>query len=831
MEPEAQPKQYVLHMIGHGHIDPTWLWRWTEGYEEVRATFRSALERMEETPAFKFTASSACFYAWIEENDPEMFEQIRARVDEGRWDIAGGWWLEPDCNIPAGESFVRHGLYGQRYFQRAFGKRAMVGFNPDSFGHAGTFPQILSKLGLDYYVYQRPEPVREMAYPGGTTFWWHAQDGSEILACNLPESYNAAPDDLRDRVMRAPHFDHLVEGQTQIIGFYGVGNHGGGPTIEILNTLQELRDRADAPAIEFAALLDYFEAFLQTQMPASIPTITTDLQHHARGCYSAYSEIKTLNRRTEHALMGAERWATVDWLANGTDYPQQELERAWKDLLYNQFHDILAGSSIAPAYEDARDQLGGARFAAKRITNAACQRIARRIDTSPEGNTIVIFNPLPWPVKQMVTIAPIIVRELRVATGEKVEEIHLVDDTQRVVPHQAIFGDRIDRKAYAITAELPGLGYRCYHARPGKRAVSTRHPLDAGPAFLENTWWRIELDPRDGHITRLYDKKHKTEVLERGSVFSVLLDNSDTWSHGVDQWRVEEGRFRAASMEVFEAGDVKATVRVHATFGRSAIEHYLTLYRELDTIDSRLRINWQEAYRMLKVVYDTRVEDGELMCDTAYGCQERRPGGDEEPCQKWVDLTGRIDGKAYGLAMLNDNKYSFDVRDNVVRLTLLRSPAYAHHEPFRYDPVTSPPIMDQGWHEVRLQLVPHAGPWTDAGVVRKAWELNEPAVAHVESGHPGDLPALASFLQCQDEHAALTVLKKSEDGDDLILRGYETAGAGVNASVEWPFWAAKQPVAFAPHEIKTVRARRDDFSIEDVNLLEEAVGDRHTDES
>src|SRR5690606_15174611 len=164
----------TVHLVGHGHIDPTWLWRWTEGYEEVRATFRSSLERMDATPAFKFTASSACFYAWVEENDPEMFEEIRGRVAEGRWDIAGGWWIEPDCNVPCGESFIRQGLYGQRYFERAFGKRATVGFNPDSFGHAGTLPQILTKMGLHYYAHQRPEPAREMQFPGGATYWWRA---------------------------------------------------------------------------------------------------------------------------------------------------------------------------------------------------------------------------------------------------------------------------------------------------------------------------------------------------------------------------------------------------------------------------------------------------------------------------------------------------------------------------------------------------------------------------------------------------------------------------------------------------------------------------------
>ena len=821
MRTQNEPSDFTVHLIGHGHIDPTWLWRWTEGYEEVRATFRSALDRMDETPEFRFTASSACFYSWIEENDPAMFDEIRGRVAEGRWDIAGGWWIEPDCNVPAGESFVRQGLYGQRFFQRAFGKRATVGFNPDSFGHAGTFPQLLSKMGLHYYAYQRPEPVREMAYPGGTTFWWRAKDGSEILACNLIENYNASADELRDWIARMPDYRHFVEGQSQVIGFYGVGNHGGGPTKEVLQTIQELQTSDGAPRLRFATLIDYFNAFLETQPPTSIPALTTDLQHHARGCYSVHAEVKALNRKTEHALMAAERWACVDWMVNGSAYPAADLEHAWKDLLYNQFHDILAGTSIAPSYEDTRDQVGGARFAAKRIANAALQRLARRIDTTPEGNTIVVFNPLPWPVKQVVEISPIIVRELHVACGERVEEVHIVDDSGHTVPHQAIRGDRLDRRSYALTAEVPGLGYRCYHARPGVKILSPKHELRADRTSLENTWWRIELDPLDGTLMRLFDKKHKTEVLRRGNILSVLVDNSDTWSHGVVEWRVEEGRFRAETIELLEIGDVKATLRVRSAYNRSRVDQFLTLYRETDAIDYRLRIHWHEAYRMLKLVYETELDVGSADCDTAYGFQERSLRGHEEPCQKWVDIGGTIQGRPYGFAVLNDSKYACDVRNGDVRLTLLRSPAYAHHEPARYTEESIVPIMDQGVHEVRVCLVPHGGAWADADIVRKAWEVNEPSTAHVESAHAGTLPATASFLECRDESIALTVLKKSEDNDDLIVRGYETAGRGGKVKLEWPYWRKQETRLFAPHEIKTLRVQPQNCESIEVNLLEE----------
>jgi alpha-mannosidase len=801
-------------MIGHAHIDPTWLWRWTEGYEEVHATFRSALERMKETPAFKFTASSACFYAWVKACDPDMFEEIRARVKEGRWDIVGGWWIEPDCNIPCGESFVRHGLYSQRFFEQEFGVRAKVGFNPDSFGHAGTLPQIFKKVGIEYYVYMRPCPVYEMDYPEGTTFWWRANDGSAILACNLQESYGSG-DEVLGRIKRLPSNPHLNPGQTHILGFYGVGNHGGGPTKKaIANILEARKDARHFPKVLFSTLLEYFEGFLKTTPKASIPTIATDLQHHARGCYGAHSEIKRLNRQCEHALMAAERFTTVAWLLEGQAYPQEHFERAWKDVLYNQFHDVLAGTSIESAYQDTRDQLGAARHRADVIANEAIQRIARAIDTSAEGNTVVTVNPLPWPVTQTVTVAPIVSRSLH-------GPIHFVDDTNHVIPSQAVLTERIGSTGFAFTAELPALGYRCFHARSGGQTVHLDRMLTAGRTFLENDWWRIEFDPYDGHICRLFDKQHKLEALRKGNILASMVDSSDTWSHGCDEFRVEAGRFGRAKLELLDIGDVRATVRVLSTFDQSTAEQFITLHRDIDTIDCTFRINWQQRYTLLKLAYETPIDRGAATYETAYGVQARNTDGFEEPGQRWFDLTGVIGDLPYGFAVLNDSKYGFDVRGGTMRVTMLRSPAYAHHDRTRYDSSLPYAIMDQGWQTVKIRLVPHAGSWQDARVAKKAWELNEPAFTHVESAHPGKRGPSASMIGTEADNVMLTVLKRSEDGKALIVRGYETAGRPVSTVLHLPHKKKTFPVTFAPHEIKTLRINTKKWTLSEVNLLEE----------
>ena len=811
----ADPKKKTIYMIGHGHIDPTWLWRWTEGYEEVRATFRSALDRMNETPEFKFTASSACFYAWVKDCDPELFEEIRERVREGRWEIAGGWWVEPDCNIPGGEAFARHGLYSQRFFKQEFGTIAQIGFNADSFGHTGTLPQIYKKSGINSYIFHRPCPGIEMDYPEGTTFWWQAKDGSRVLASNILIGYGAHEWDVADRIRRLPDYPYLNPGQTQIVGFYGVGNHGGGPTKCAIAEILAAKKSKSGPGVEFSTLRQYFEAFLAATREDQVPTINADLQHHARGCYSVHSEIKRLNRHAEHALMTAERFATVAWVLLGREFPQVRIEAAWKYVLYNQFHDILAGTSIESSYQDSRDQLGAARNTATEILNESVQSLAKNVDTSTEGNTVMVFNPSPWPTTQVVTAPPIVTRTLTLP-------VHLVDDKERPVPSQKVHGERIDHVAYAFAAEIPAMGYRCYHFRSGSQKTKPKRTLDGGRDWIENDWWRVEFDPYLGHICRLFDKKNKAEVLKRGNVLAALADSSDTWGHGYDEWLAEVGCFENARLELFEMGDVRATVRISSRFNRSSAEQFVTLYREIDSIDCMFRINWQERYTMLKLAFETYIEEGAANYDVAYGVQERETWGREEPGQKWFDLTGKVGGKEYGLAVLNDSKYGFDISDKgQMRVTLLRSPAYAHHSRGRYEASSHWPIMDQGWSTTRIRLLPHAGSWEKAGVVRAAWELNEPAFIHIESAHRGDLPQNDSFLKCNSANVVLTVFKKSEDGEDLIVRGYETSGRSTKTTIRLPGFRKGVEVRFAPHEIKTLRVRLKTGEGQVVDLLEE----------
>lgn len=805
-------RELTIHMIGHGHIDPTWLWRWTEGYEEVRATFRSALDRMRETPDFKFTASSACFYQWVKNTEPELFEEIKDRVHDGRWELAGGFWIEPDCNVPCGESFVRHGLYSQRFFQREFGTRARVGFNPDSFGHAGTLPQILKKLGLDFYCYMRPEPEHELRYPDGTTFWWQAKDGSRVLASQIPISY--AGTDVRGRIEQLMRFPHFNKAQEHVLGFYGVGNHGGGPTKQAIADILALQSEPGAPKVLFSTLIEYFEALMKDAESYKLPEIATGLQYHARGCYSAHARLKRLHRDIQHTLMTAERFATAAWLLNAQAYPHDQFEKAWKDLLYNQFHDILAGTSLESSYEDTRDQLGAARHRAQFIVNEAVQSIARDIDTSAEGNTIVVINPLTWPVEQPVIVQPLVARGLE-------KPIHLVDDTGNPVALQQVRHERPGDHRYAFTAEVPATGYRIFHARSGYQPRKVLNRLDAGHDFIENDRWRLEFDPYDGCLRRLHDKRSHTDVLRKGAALISLVDNSDTWSHDVEAYRTEAGRFGQARLELLESGEVLATIRATSRWNASIAVQEITLYRDLDIIDCHIRVNWQEQHHALKIAFDTHIVDGTLTVDSAYGCEERPADGNEQPAQQWADLTGLIDGLNYGFAVANNGQYGIDVSDGSLRITLLRSPAYAHHDPHRFEASAGFPIMDQGWHDIRLRLIPHLGPWQDARIAKQAWELNIPMIAHHESSHPGFRSGRAQLMGTEADNVLLAVLKQSEEGEDIIVRGYETAGQPAKTTLHFPYFQQKLELEFAPHEIKTIRIDPHDWTMKEVNLLEE----------
>ena len=791
----------VLHMIGNAHIDPVWLWQWPEGYQEARATFRSALDRMRENEDFVFTHTSVLFLEWVEESDPEMFTEIRERIAEGRWQVVGGWWIEPDCNIPGGESFVRQGLYGQRWLLDRFGITATTGANLDSFGHNASLPQILAKSGLDSYVFLRPKPDENPHVPA-PLFRWEAADGSSVLAYRIPHEYCAPRDDLGDHVEKS--LATLPDDLDELAVFYGVGNHGGGPTKANLRSIAELNERGNGTRLELSSLRAFFDAVAGDE----VPTWRGDLQYHAPGCYTTHSGIKRWNRRAENLLQRAEKWSAVADALGAQPYPLAQLSEAWQLLLFNQFHDTLAGTSIEPAYEDARDQIGHASSIAALAFNRAVQSIARQVDIPFEEGTwpLVVFNPHPWRLRQDVELE---------YNWMKPEGVRLADG----VPLQttrSLTTMSANRARLVFPADVPPLGYRVYRIVPG--AVEAADAVTATGTSLENDHVLLEIDPATGRIARLVHKASGADLAASGRAHaSVVNDVSDTWGHEVTAYDDVVGEFECVSVKLVENGPVRALLRVESRYGRSLLREDYVLGADSAYVDVNVALDWHEELKLLKLRYPTSVRDAVATFETPYGHLEREPNGHEDPGQSWVDVSG--DG--CGLTVINDAKAGYDVLGSDLGISAVRSPVWAWHDPRELEPGGEFEYMDQGRQRFRVRLVPHAGDWRDADVVRLAAELNQPAYAMLESFHEGPLPQQGSYLDAGDGPVVVTVLKASEDGRGYVLRGYEAAGRDAHATVALPLLGRTLELDFGANEIKTVYVPRDPGEdVRETNLLE-----------
>jgi alpha-mannosidase len=796
----------LLHMIGNAHIDPVWLWQWQEGYQEVRATFQSAIERLEEYPDFIFTSDSIVFFEWIEETDPELFERIRARVAEGRWQVIGGWWLEPDCNIPCGESLVRHALYGQRYLRDRFGIVATTGANLDSFGHNASIPQILRRSGCDSYVFLRPQPhEKELEAP---LFRWESPDGSRVLAYRIPHEYCAPKDDIGEHVERA--IATLPAEGEEFAVFYGVGNHGGGPTIANLEQIRELGARSDGPRLEPSSLRRFFDG---VRADGEFPVVRGELQHHAPGCYTTHSGIKRWNRRAENLLQRAEKWCAVADVLGVQRYPHAALTRAWKLLLLNQFHDTLAGTSIEPAYEDARDQLGHASSIASIAFNRAAQSIAARIGIADEDDVraVVVFNPHAWTLRTVVEVE---------YTWLRAEGAHVVDDEDDVVPSQLarpLTTMSSSRGRIVFTAEVPPLGYRVYRVRPG---AGGGEPVRVEGTAVANDFLELELDPATGRIARLA-AAGGPNVADEGAHAVVVDDRSDTWGHAVTAYDQALGELECVSVRVVESGPVRAILRVESRRGSSTLREDYVVAAGLPYVDVRVTLDWHEQLKLLKLRYPTAIAAARATFETPYGHLERPTGGDEEPGQAWVDVSG----EGLGLAVLNDAKHGFDVRGGDIGISAVRSPVWAWHDPRELEEGGDFEYMDQGRQTFQVRLVPHAGDWREAGVVRIAAELNQPPFALLESPHDGPLAQRASFVSDGGGDVVAAVVKRAEDDDDaLVVRVFESAGRPARARVALPLLDRTLEADVSANEIRTFRVPRDTAApIVETDLLEREV--------
>lgn len=592
----------TLHLVGNSHIDAAWLWRWGETVGVVRDTWSSVLEIARRFPGFVYAQSSAQYYEWMEERAPELFQRLGAAVDSGVWVPVGGWWVEADQNLPSGEALVRQGLYGQRYFKSRFGRYARVAWTPDSFGYAWTLPQILRGQGFEFFVTQKLRWNDSTAFPFDV-FRWEAPDGTWILTY-IPYRYN---DDLEPRrlVRELKEFKAKTGGLGHQLVLYGVGDHGGGPTLEMLERWQELRRVETFPAMRHTSP----EAALERIRGASaeFPSWRDELylEYH-RGTYTTHGDVKKRNRGLEAKLEGAEKLAVV----SGIPYPRAELEGAWKRVLFNQFHDILPGTSIPEVYADAHASYDEA----DQLLDGVIARATGALSIPGAPGSFTVFNPLSAARGGRVEIPGAAVAQVAA------RPVHVVDEDGARYPVE-----EDERGGLFFSApEVPGLGFRTFRLAPGR--VPAPRELRAGATWIENDVLRVTFSPATGEITSLYDKRARREVLERGgrgNRIQVFGDRPAVW----DAWNIgytgEEWTVREVALFRTEADPAAARAFLGRRFGASRFDQVLVLRPGSPVLEIEHVVDWREEHKLAKLAFPVAVRADSAAFEIPYGVIRR----------------------------------------------------------------------------------------------------------------------------------------------------------------------------------------------------------------
>jgi alpha-mannosidase len=796
---ETQQRK-VLHIIGHSHIDAAWLWPWRDGCDEALNTFRSALDRIKETPDFRYSHSSSAHYRWVERSDPNMFSEILERVKEGRWEVVGGWPVEPDCNIPSTESFVRHCLYGKSYCRKSLGVDVKIGFNPDSFGHAAGLPTILKQAGYGYYVFMRPgEPDHDMKLP--QLFWWEGPDGSRVLTLRLKD-YDGDSQDIPEAATQnfAPGLDHAAF-------FLGVGDHGGAVTRKQIAKVLELKKDASLPELRWSTVAEFFAAVEASPGFSSLPVVQSELQHHARGCYSANGEGKFLNRRAERVLGQAEAISLVASLSDGRAYPSSEYAESWWKVNFNQFHDMMAGTSLYSDYQDVRDSVGYACETAQTAKIAALEAMAREVDLSEvKEGAVFLFNPLPWARKTLVEYH----------TDKSPENdtpiTHLAAKDGTKIPVQWRPSASMSNFVPRISAwvDLPPCGYKVFELAHGEVPKPGAHfnlftPSEVGFGISS-------VKAADG-----------TELLSAPMGLVAIGDTSDTWAHGISEFRQEMGRPTLVSSTIVENGPVTRVTRQRARWQDSEIVLDIAQFAGLDFVELRFVIDWHEHEQMLKLELPTAMANPKIFAKVPGAAIERKTNGEEEPYQDWLAVEGQRNGADYTLGLANAGTYSYDCLNGLLRTVLIRSAPFARHNPAQVPNNDNNAWQDQGRQERRFWLLGGKGPYTALNLDRRAEELQTPAEYVMGSRHPGTKPWEWSFFEVSPDSVAVLAMKRAEGSGDTIIRLQERTGKTTKAVVKGSFMNLDHSVELRPWEIKTLRIEsglRMHVGVKEVSLLE-----------
>ena len=766
------------YMIGNTHFDPVWLWRWDEAMSSITATFRSALERMKEYPDFKYSFVTPPVFEWIKKTSPEMFEEIKQRVAEGRWELAEGWWVQPDCYSAMGESYVRQGLYGQKYLKENFGKYSETVFNIDSFGHSPVLPQILSKSGIKYYVLCRPEERHiELKAP---LFNWKSADGSSVLAYRDDAPYNYDVAEAIDKVQNSDYDSMVV---------YGVTDHGGAPTIK---AIEEIRKREDAV---FSTVKEFFEN-RETDYTVDKELLTGDF-----GPYSNHCGIKALNRIAEYAVLNAEKASVISG-----DYDSEALKKCWLDILFNQFHDILGGASIKDAYFDAGNMLGRAIATANEIMHFNLLKVTNNINMpgkNPDNAwNIVVWNMNVIPYNGYIEAETQWLHEFPAYDkGIELEDSEGNKYECQIIREKSVIP--AFRSRFVFKAEIPSMGYKAFKAIQTGEEILKEYPDLTSQ--VETKGYKISFSENTGQIQSVFDKKENKQICTNLLYPVCFEDDGDTWAFNINGYGEMCEPFKLDGIDVTEKGCMRTIIKATYSFRKSKLEMYYTLYEKESYMDIKYRVNWNEKHLVLKLMTDLQEDTHRV--SVPYGSIIRKESVADIPMGEWL--------KTENLIFASNKIFAYNLENHRLGFTVLRSPIYGDLRLGEIDTDTDYDIMEQGLGEGNIRVAFNE----TIPAEEMAVSFNNPPVVLCEANHKGTLKSEGSYCLVDAQSVMITVLKKMEEDDSLIVRGVEYAGKG--QKIKLTVNNIVYELNINPYEIFT--AKICNGKIVKVNMLEDQI--------
>jgi alpha-mannosidase len=764
-------RQYTGHLVGHAHIDLQWLWEWQEGLVVTHDTFNQAVKFMDEFPGFTFSQSSSFLYKATEKQYPELFAQIKRKVESGQWEIVGGRICEGDTNMISPESHARQFLYGQRYFREKFGKTARVAWEPDTFGHNAQMPQIAKLGGCDAYYFCR-------GGKGKPLFWWEALDGTKMLSFDEPATGSWYNSDLSYQQFQEMLDNRKQSGAKDTLWVYGVGNHGGGPTREMIQQALGWMKDPSKPKVKFSTATQFFDK-LKTYDLSKIPTVKDELNPVFDGCYTTHSEVKQLNRQAEAATTAAESIATLASL-RGFEYPKAAFRRNWEDICYNHHHDTLPGSGVHAPYEKTKVQLQRVVLDDRDIVQRALESMTVQVK-APKGISTMVANPSGW--KRSGWVETYLVKsgwDADSGVNESNAVVVAPDGTK--YPVQVV--DATSHKVRFWAGDVPAFGYKVFNFQAAKEPLALPKVVRNDDAF-EFGNLKVRFDFEKGAIASLYDKRTKAE---RVVGLAGLPEAHYEDPHGMSAWviggisKVEP--LKLVHSQVIDEGRqtkirCEYVLKAHNAISRDSLfVQTFILDPAKDIVEVEVDCDWNaigtgsEPTPLIRVAFGTAPAES-ARYEIPFGSIVRPNKNIEVPALQWADQAG--------LAVLNDSKHGYSSDGSSLRLTTIRS----SYEP---DPVPNP-----GHHHWRYAMLPHGNETSPALLTKAATEFNVPLVsATVPYDAHGNAPLQYSLATFEQPGTVPTCLKRSEDGNDLVIRYFEANGSKGTSS-----FSLSEPVAQA----------------------------------